>query len=735
MIEQHGTAGLAVVFVVTFFSNAPLSLAQAPHVLADGKLPNDVRLHRLKDLSGYFPFEPAASQQAWKVRAAALRRWMLVACGLWPLPTKTPLHAVVYGRRDRGDYTVEKAYFESMPGFYVTGNLYRPVGAKGKRPGVLCPHGHWSKGRFYDAGDKRAAEQIAKGAEQMDEAAHSPLQARCVQLARMGCVVFHYDMIGYADSGQIPMAIAHRFAKQRPAMNAKDSWGLFSPQAESRLQSVMGLQTYDSIRALDFLESLDDVDPDRLAVTGASGGGTQTFMISALDPRVAVSMPCVMVSTAMQGGCTCENCCLLRIGHGNVEFAALMAPKPLGLTAADDWTKEMATKGFPELKRHYALLGAEDHVMLNSRTEFKHNYNRVNRSAMYKWFNKFLQLHADVKERDFKRLTTQEMTVWDSAHPRPTGGDAFERKLLRWWNDDTNRQLAALIPSDRKSLRKYREVVGGAVDAIIGRRLPNPNKLDYKQSIQEDVDNYTMTAGLLKNGQYGEELPVLFLDPKEWNGQVVIWIDAKGKAGLDNDDGTMQAEVARLVGAGVAVVGADLLYQGEFLGGGKPVKTTRRVANTRESAAYTFGYNDSLFARRVHDILTLVSYVRNHEPQPTAVHLLGLRGAGPWVAAARAQAGNAVDRAAVDTGGFRFADVKDIRSPDFLPGGAKYLDLPGMLSLSAPWPLWLAGEDGATVARLHEVYRAAGAEAKLTNGSGPAKQAAHAAVGWLIAGK
>ena len=124
----------------------------------------------------------------------------------------------------------------------------------------------------------------------------------------------------------------------------------------------MGLQTYNSIRALDWLSELPDVDPARIGVTGASGGGTQTFILCAIDHRPAVAFPAVMVSTAMQGGCTCENCSLLRVGTGNVEFAALMAPRPLGMTGANDWTKEMATKGLPELKAHYAMLGVPDKV-------------------------------------------------------------------------------------------------------------------------------------------------------------------------------------------------------------------------------------------------------------------------------------------------------------------------------------------------------------------------------------
>jgi hypothetical protein len=225
-------------------------------------------------------------------------------------------------------------------------------------PGALVPHGHWANGRFYDAGRLNVRKEIVQGAERFEEGGRSPLQPLPVQLARMGCVAFHYDMLGYADSQQLSLDLVHGFKTQRPEMNAAENWGLFSPQAESHLQSAMGLQTWNSIRALDFLLSLPEIDDERIAVTGASGGGTQTFLLAAIDPRVALAFPAVMVSTAMQGGCTCENASCLRVETGNVEFAALFAPKPQGLTAANDWTKEMTTKGFPELQQLYALLGA-----------------------------------------------------------------------------------------------------------------------------------------------------------------------------------------------------------------------------------------------------------------------------------------------------------------------------------------------------------------------------------------
>ena len=293
----------------------------APRALPEGSLPADSRLDELKDLNGYFPFHPPKSPEEWTLQSARIRHDLKVAVGLFPEPVRNPLNSVIHGRIDGGDFTAEKVYFETRPGYFLTGTLYRPKRITGKIPGVLCPHGHWNEARFYDCGETKAAQLIKQGAEKHIESARNHIQSRCVGLARLGCTVLQYDMIGYCDNDQISYELAHRFSKQRPEMISEKNWGLYSPQAESHLQSIMMLQTWNSIRAIDFLQSLPEVDPGRIAVTGASGGGTQTFALSALDPRVAVSMPAVMVGTAMQGGCTCENASLMRINDGNVAFA------------------------------------------------------------------------------------------------------------------------------------------------------------------------------------------------------------------------------------------------------------------------------------------------------------------------------------------------------------------------------------------------------------------------------
>ncbi|MBX7167686.1 MAG: acetylxylan esterase [Pirellulales bacterium] len=705
--------------MLAYGSLVPACLAAPPRVLPEGQVPDDRRLQPLVTLNGYFPFAPPESAEAWSKRAVELRRQLLVSQGLWPLPEPTPLRATIHGRVDRPEYTVEKVFFESLPGFFVTGNLYRPKHKTGRRPGVLCPHGHWANGRFYDAGEKQIRQDLVNGAERFELAGRYPLQARCVQLARMGCVVFHYDMIGYADSTQLD----HR-AGPRESMNSATDWGFFSPQAELRLQSIMGLQTYDSLRALDFLTSLEDVDATRIGVTGASGGGTQTFMLCAIDDRPTAAFPAVMVSTAMQGGCTCENADYLRVRTGNVEIAALTAPRPLGMVAADDWTKEIATKGLPELQKLYAVLGVPDRVMAKPLLHFPHNYNYVSRAVMYSWFNKHLNLGFEdpIVEEDFQPLSIPEMHVWDEAHPKPPAGAAFERMLVRQMAEAADKQLRQSIPRDAESLARYRDVVGGAYHAIVGP-LPAPSDVHLEPLGTDAYEGADLHRFLVRNQRNGAALPVIALAAKDWNRErFVFWLSERGKAGLFADDGKPLPAVTRLIAGGSAVVGVDLIGQGEFSADGQPLAVARLVDRQKNGqpgfAGYTFGYNDPLVVQRAHDILTLVASARQVHPEAT-IDLVAVAGAAPYAALARAISGDQIRRAAIDTEGFRFAALTSIDQPQFLPGAVKYGDLPGLLSLAAPHELWIGGEpQGRDLPEVRAAFEAAGSADQLAAGAG-----------------
>ncbi len=702
-------------------------------VLPDGEAPKDKRLGALKDLNGYFPLEVPATKEEWAKRADYVRKQVLISQGLWPMPTKAALKPVIHGKVDRDDFTVERVSFESAPGFFVTGSLFRPKGKSGKLAGVLCPHGHWANGRFYDAGEAAVKQQIVVGAERFELSGRYPLQARCIQLARMGCVVFHYDMIGYADNTQISFEVAHRYGERRPSMEQADAWGLFSPQAELRLQSVMGLQTLNSVCALDFIQSLPDVDPNRIGVTGASGGGTQTFLLSAIDSRVTAQFPAVMVSTAMQGGCTCENCSLLRVDTGNIELAGLFAPKPLGMVAANDWTVEIMTKGMPELRKLYEMLGAKDNVSAVAYLHFPHNYNQPSRAAMYSFFNKHLKLgfNDPIIEGDFKPLSQAELTVFDDKHPKPPSGDEFERSLTKTLATDDAKQLAALMPTDANSAAKFRDVVGTGWKTLIGREFPAFKEIERTKLKKEDRGNFFFFGETLQLPKRNEQLPIVFLHPKTWNKQVVIWIEESGKAGLFNADETPKYEIKSLLDAGFCVATCDVFGTGELMPAGAAAPLRNRKVNTsRQFAGFTYGYNHPLFAQRVHDLMTLISFIRGDNHAATKVHLVGVGQAGLWAAAVKAIVGPAIDRTAIDTAGFRFASLTEFDDPQFLPGAVKYGDVPALLALCAPSEVFIAGEKELP-AVTKASWQSSGALNAATVFNGEASAKANSIVQWL----
>jgi len=709
-------------------------MADAPRVLPAASLPADARLGVLKELDHYFPWKPSANVSEWRQRAEYVRRQLMVACGLWPMPTRHPLNPIVHGKVDRDDYTVERVILQTGDGLYCTGSLYRPKAPpRGKLPAVMCPHGHWQNGRFHEHTEAQFQQELNSKAESFPSG-RFPLQARCVQLARMGCLVFLYDMLGYADNTSLSFELVHRFGKQRDDLSSPEKWGMFSAQSELRCLNIVGLQTWNSIRVLDWISSMDDVDADRIGVTGASGGGTQTFILGGVDPRPAALFPAVMVSTAMQGGCTCENASYLRVNTGNIELAALIAPRPLGMTAADDWTVDLETKGLPELKQHYAMLGVPDHVEGKYRS-FPHNYNQPSRLMMYEFFNKHLKLgqQSPVVERDFVPLTRAEATVWDAEHPAPESTVENELRIVRGFAVDQDNQFAALTPKDGDSLNKYRDVIGGAWDVMIGRKLPG--KDDFTQENKDKVEGEDLLKfrTLIRLTKHGEEIPTLFFLPRNCNKHVAVWITDDGKSSLLKADGSPKAEVQQLLDAGVSVAIPDLMLQGEFLANGKPVAQARMVKNPREFVGFTAGYNHPLFSQRVHDVLTMIAFCKFSKYEPSGVHLIGLgRTAGPIAAAAAFQAGNAVNKVAIGTGGFRFASLTNAYDPMLLPGAVKYGDVPGLLALVAPHPLWLAGEGEQPPSLVATSYQVA--KGSVNSYSGAAPGAAADAVKWILTG-
>ena len=319
---------------------------------------------------------------SWETRAAMIRKGIRDGMNLSDKPNFAPLKPIRHSLQKLNGYTVENVAFESLPGFFVTGNLYRPLKTTGKTAGILCTHGH--------------------GADQNNRLMEYT-QQRCATLARMGAVVFAYDMIGYGDS----------------------------KQCDHKIPEALKLQTLNSLRALDFLSSLPDVDTTQIGITGESGGGTQTFLLTALDPRIKVSAPVVMVSAHFFGGCVCESGMPIHkrptYQTSNVEIAALTAPRPLLLVSdGKDWTKNTPDVEYPYIQTIYGYYGAKDKVQNVHLPTEGHDYGPSKREAAYRFLAKNLKLDMGNVLKDGKIdespntvLTPAALQVFNAQHPRP----------------------------------------------------------------------------------------------------------------------------------------------------------------------------------------------------------------------------------------------------------------------------------------------------------------------------
>ncbi len=633
------------------------------------------------------PWSPPTTFEEWREESQALRERILVSVGLWPLPERTPLDAKVNGRVERDDYTVEKVVLASLPGHYVTGNLYRPRDRSGKLAGVLCPHGHWRNGRMYDAGPERAAQDLKSGAEGLECGARFPLQARMVELARMGCVVFHYDMVGFGSS--------------RPIGHGE---GFTEVDACLRLQSAMGLQTWNSIRALDFLCSLPDVDSSRIGVTGASGGGTQTFILCAIDPRPAAAFPAVMASTAMQGGCICENAAFLRIDCNNIAFSALCAPRPLGLTGANDWTLEIETKGLPELRSIYALFGRPDHVQAWCHPQFDHNYNQVSREHMYEWFNRHLGLEAiePIREREFVPIDPKDLEVFDAEHPLPADAQTAEG-VKRYWTTQDFEWMDSVTGTD-PDVSEFDRVVGVAARVLLDRGSVAPADVDVTILHREEVGDTSRVEAVAQHQGRGTKVPVLGWIPKRFMGRSVLWLDERGRSALTGPDAFVSPEIQPLLDSGRAVFAADLFGTGEREGGatGKGLKVHEQFYG------YTYAYNRPLLTEQVTDAAVAALAVRRISGAER-LDVAGSGKAGVWALLLHASADAPPRRTLADIRGFGFSRITRLDDPMLLPGALKYGGLGGLTALARSGTRVIAGSGGSPAEEMEPLERIAAA--------------------------
>ncbi len=333
------------------------------------KTPAEGKQHLDQLLASY----PALA--TWEVRKTELRKCFLEQLRLSPLPRKTALNAIYTPIRKFDGYTVENVAIETLPGVYLCGSLYRPSKGKGPFPAILSPHGHFSSNDLNQYGRYRPEQQY-----------------RCAMLARMGGVVFSYEMF---------------------------AWGESLLQVEKEVHKTglaLTMQTLNSIRVIDFLTSLPYVDQKRIGITGESGGGTQSFLVTALDERITVSVPVVMVSSYFFGGCACESGLPIHscsdMGTNNAEIAAMASPRPmLVVSDGSDWTQDVPAIEFPYLQKVYALYGKKDNVENVHLINEAHDYGISKRMAMYDFMARNLGLDIKAVKDKAGKIDESRVTI------------------------------------------------------------------------------------------------------------------------------------------------------------------------------------------------------------------------------------------------------------------------------------------------------------------------------------
>lgn len=511
-------------------------------------------------------FQPRDYTRAeWDTRRAELKERILFASGLHPMPPRTPLNAQVFGRIEGDGYTIEKVLLETMPGFYLGGNLYRPRNtSQGKAPAILHPHGHWTYGRIEN--------QPLNSAPTLG-----------INMARQGFVVFAYDMVGYNDTPQVP----HRFTGLREQL-----WS-FHP---------LGLQLWNSIRSLDFVAALPDVDPARIGVTGASGGGTQTFLLAAVDDRIAASAPVNMVSLIMQGGCVCENAPHLRVGTQNVELAAITAPRPqLIVAATGDWTRNVPTVEFPAVQRIYALYGAADKVE-HVQFEAPHNFHKPSREAVYTFFHKTL-----LGKPDTAAVAEKGASVPDA------------RDLLALWN----RTLPGNTRSFSELFTDWRTLSDAQAVDLNHDQLRRRLALAVEADLPKQVFTATENDRTILSAGKGDRIPIQTRKGRAAGKAAVILVHPDGGSAALAD-----ATLLARAGTDAVAYAPDIFQTG----------SAKASAPKRHQHHTTFNPSDD--ALRVQDLLTTIAYAR--QQGATSVRLVGVQQGVAWAILAGALAGEGV---------------------------------------------------------------------------------------------
>lgn len=640
-----------------------------PRVLPDSPVWTDRRLTQVTHNQFAYAANVPETAHDLSLHKQLVRQRILLAAGLRPMPSRPPVKARIWDWFPHEGVTVGKVRFASLPSLHVTGNLYMPAHVRGPLPAILCPHGHWPRGRVHH-----------------DDRGSVPL--RCIELARLGFVVFSYDMIGYNDSRDL----AHRWPDDL--------------HREAALFGInpFGLQLWNSLRAVDFLSALPDVNPAKLGCTGASGGASQTWNLAAVDDRIGVIAPVCMLSCHFQGGCPCEEAPLLRTeGLTSVDVLMALAPRPLLLPSVSrDWTNLNPYYELQAVKTAYGLVCPEDRVK-GVHLDDQHNYNRRTREHVYPWFVRWLQgVHStpdtipepDLEPPPVSRL--RHSNVVDMPSERRT------RTTLRRLQRHAAERFAK-PPETPADLRLARQVLRPLYADILN--VKPPQDVAVRVTFGDTVLPTCRVSGrVLSRRDVGDVVSALLVSPDHGNAceAATLIVMPSGKEELFVN-GRPAACLQRLLSPDHDILAIDVLGIGD---------TACMLDRDCRAAAdpLDWAFNPSLLSMRVQDVLTAIAMLRQHGYRQIRVVASG--DAARYALLALPLAGP-VNSADCDLTGVDLTSAGWHADGVFHPQILKLGGLAAPILLTAPLPLTLKGASRQLRDFSRQVYRVSGREHNL----------------------
>lgn len=527
------------------------------------------------------------SIEDWTARQEDVRQILLDIIG--PFPERTPLNVRVTGVIQRDGYRVEKLIYESQPGYYVTSALFIPGNIKGRAPAILNPIGHSTESFRRDI-----------------------YQHTIINLVKKGFIVLTYDQVGQGERLQY---YDTETGKSRFGSTQEHSY----PGAQCFISGYSPAKFFiwDGIRGIDLLLSRKEVDPERIGITGLSGGGTSTAFIGALDERILAAAPACFITNLnslfrSRGPQDAEQNLFQFIARGldHPDLIELRAPKPTLIisTTRDFFSIQGARDTYHEAAKAYAALGAGENLEMTEE-DHGHGFTKKNREAMYTFFQKHLRNPGDPTDHEAEVIPAEAFRVTETGQL----ATSLKGETLYSLNKNVVEDQVSALESKRSAMNEHLSGIPGAAMRIIGYEIPR----DFGNAIFSGryVNNNYMLEKYMIPGSGEYMIPLaLFIPVKNDQGEVILLLHESGKEYAANTDNLAK----QLVAEGYTVLLGDLPGIGE-LGPGY-LKGDAYISNISYNQWFAgILTGKSIVGLRAEDITRLAHFVKTSLPENRSV--------------------------------------------------------------------------------------------------------------------